>query len=73
MRIIILLVVMVISAMLVMQQMKTGTDPEDEKSLPYQQQMNKAKDVEQLLQQGVDERGAQFDQMMEQLQTPTQE
>ncbi|MBQ0799386.1 MAG: hypothetical protein KBT63_08860 [Porticoccaceae bacterium] len=73
MRIIMLLVVMLIAAMLVMQQMKTGTDPEDEKSLPYQQQMNKAKDVEQLLQQGVDERGAQFDQMMEQLQTRTQE
>lgn len=73
MRIIMLLVVMLIAAMLVMQQMKTGADPEDENSQPYQQQINKAKDVEQLLQQGVDERGAQFDQMMEQLQTPTQE
>ncbi|MEH6638730.1 MAG: hypothetical protein V7717_05625 [Porticoccaceae bacterium] len=72
MRIVILLVVMVISAMLVMQQMKTGADPEDENSQPYQQQINKAKDVERLLQQGVDERGAQFDQMMEQLEAPAQ-
>ncbi|MBQ0799399.1 MAG: hypothetical protein KBT63_08925 [Porticoccaceae bacterium] len=72
MRIIMLLVVMLIAAMLVMQQMKTGTDPEDENSQPYQQQINKAKDVERLLQQGVDERGAQFDQMMEQLEAPAQ-
>lgn len=72
MKIILLLIVMLISAMLVMQQMKTGADPEQENSQPYQQQINKAKDVERLLQQGVDERGAQFDQMMEQLEAPAQ-
>ena len=72
MKIVMLLIVMLIAAMLVMQQMKTGADPEDENSQPYQQQINKAKDVERLLQQGVDERGAQFDQMMEQLEAPVQ-
>lgn len=73
MKIVILLVVMLISAYLVIQQLQTGTDPDQKDSQPYQQQINKAKDVEQLLQQGVDERGAEFDQMMKQLQSPSQE
>ncbi len=51
---------------------QTGDEPEQENGQPYQQQINKAKDVERLLQQGVDERGAQFDQMMEQLEAPAQ-
>ena len=73
MKIVILLVVMLISAYLVMQQLQTGIDPDQKDSQPYQQQINKAKDVEQLLQQGVGERGAEFDQMMKRLQSPSQE
>ena len=61
MKIVLLLISMLLVVMLVMQQLKTGTDPEQEGSLPYQQQMDKAKGVEQLLQQKADERGEQFD------------
>lgn len=69
MKIVILLLVMLISAYLVIQQLQTGSDPAEENSLPYQQQINKAEDVEQLLQQGLNQRGAEFDERMERLQS----
>jgi len=65
MKIIVLLIGLLLTGYLVMTQLRTATDPNDENAVPYQQQMNKAEDVGKLLQQGVDERGAQYDQMLE--------
>lgn len=64
MKIVILLIVMLISAYLVIQQLQVGADPQAENGTPYQQQINKAKDVEQLLQQGADQRGEKLDDLM---------
>ncbi len=65
MRIVLLLFALMVPAYLLMCQRQTGPDPA-EKGLPiYRNEMNKAKGVEAMLQQGVEQRETQ---MQEQLQ-----
>lgn len=65
MRIVLLLFALMVPAYLLMCQRQTGPDPA-EKGLPiYRNEVNKAKGVEAMLQQGVEQRETQ---MQEQLQ-----
>lgn len=65
MRIVLLLIALMVPAYLLMCQRQTGPDPA-EKGLPiYQNELNKAKGVEAMLKQGVDERETKMQDQME--------